>query len=645
MIAGHPIRSVPWRLWGRCATNLALAVALLSATAAAATADSARFAKEIRPLLDQYCVKCHGGKKPKAGITLDQLKTDTDVYRDPRLWQGVAAQLHERAMPPEDKPQPSQEERDRLADSIKQALDSLENGMFPKDPGRVLIHRLSRLEYNNTIRDLLGVDTNPADKFPADGGGGAGFDNIAETLFVPPILMERFLAAADEILAAAKPERIFVAKPSFLTSERSAALKIISHFAPKAFRRPSDKTELKDLAALYDHGRRQGLDYESSVKLALKAVLVSPNFLFRVESERASTEPYRISDFELASRLSYFLWSSMPDEELFNLAAKDRLHDPEILRAQTRRMLLDPKGRTLADNFAGQWLRVRELGTTAQPDTRRFPKFTTELRDAMVQEPLALFHSILREDASLLDLIDCDYTYVNETLAAHYDIPGVAGTALQRVSLTNHNRGGVLGMGAVLALTSYPLRTSPVLRGKWVLEEILGTPPPPPPPEVKTLPRDDSPKGGLTFRQQLEKHRADPSCASCHKRMDPLGLGLENFDAIGAWRAEVKGVAVDSSGVLVTGEAFQGPIELKKLLMERRDLFVRNLTEKMLSYALGRGLDYFDAPVVKEIARTVAANNYRSSVLVTEIVRSYPFQYRRAEPAAIPVGASSGGRN
>jgi hypothetical protein len=317
------------------------------------------------------------------------------------------------------------------------------------------------------------------------------------------------------------------------------------------------------------------------------------------------------------------------------------MRDPAVLDAQVRRMIHDPKARALAENFAGQWLGIRNLETSAQPDPERYPTYTPSLRDAMVREPIEVFQTILRENSSLLDLVDSDYTYLNEELARHYGITGVEGPEMRRVTLTDRNRGGLLGMGGILTLTSYPLRTSPVLRGKWVLEEILGAPTPPPPPMVKSLPQDDKPKQGLTFRQQLEKHRTDPNCASCHKRMDPLGFGLENFDAIGRWRTEIGGQPVDASGVMVTGEEFKGPVEMKQLLLGRHEEFVRNLTEKMLSYALGRGLEYYDTPIVRQIARVVATNEFRSTMLVTEIVKSYPFRYRRNNPVTLAADVDS----
>jgi hypothetical protein len=497
----------------------------------------------------------------------------------------------------------------------------------------VLIHRLSRTEYNCTVRDLFGVDAKPADKFPSEGGGGGGFDNNADTLFIPPILLERYLRAADEIIEQAATENILPFKRKWAASERSYARRILEHFSALGFRRPVEANEVERLLAVYDRHRNQGQAFEPSLRAALKVILVSPNFLFRVERDQDKSGPYRISDYELATRLSYFLWSSMPDAELRTLAKAQRLHEPPILEQQVRRMLNDPKAEVLADTFAGQWLRVRELQNAAQPDAQKFPEYTPALRSAMYHEVIYFFNSILREDRSLLDLLNANDTFVNADLAKLYGIEGVHGSEMRRVALSNPERGGILGMGAILTLTSYPLRTSPVLRGKWVLEEILGTPPPPPPPIVKSLPQDDSPVDGLSLRQRLEQHRSQAECAVCHVRMDPLGFGLENYDPIGRWRTRIGDQPVDSSGVLPGGEKFEGPSQLKKVLLKRKDDFARTTAEKMLAYALGRGLEYYDTPTVNMIMKTLAQNNYRSSILLTEIVKSFPFQFRRNDPA------------
>jgi uncharacterized protein DUF1592/uncharacterized protein DUF1588/uncharacterized protein DUF1587/uncharacterized protein DUF1585/uncharacterized protein DUF1595/cbb3-type cytochrome c oxidase subunit III len=618
--------------------RIALLAALAAVTVCCAAAgsmpegQSGEFGTQIRPLLDKYCAKCHGASRAKGGINLASFTNTVSVYREPKVWEKVVAKLRAGEMPPEGKPQPTQSERDGLVHWGQQTLDDLEEGRFAADPGRVLIHRLSRTEYNCTIRDLLGVDNRPADTFPTEGGGGGGFDNNADTLFVPPILMERYLATATSVLDQARRESLFFIKKNWLGSERSVARKIIEHFAMRGFRRPVEAVEVDHLLKIYDRSRQKAQSFEAATKAALSAILISPNFLFRVEADQETNQPYRINDYELASRMSYFLWSSMPDEELFRLAAEKRLHEPKVLEEQVSRMIRDPKSRVFTESFASQWLRVRELKTAAQPDPNRFPNYTPALREAMYGEVVQFFDSVVRGDESLLSVLAADYTFLNAELAALYGIEGVQGDGLRRVSLTNQKRGGILGMAAVLTLTSYPQRTSPVLRGKWVLNEILGTPPPPPPPLVKSLPPDDSPVDGLTLRQRLEKHREQPECATCHVRMDPLGFGLENFDPIGRWRTRIGDQPVDASGVLPGGEKFEGPAELKKVLLSRKEEFIRNVTQKMLAYSLGRGLEYYDTPTVKKIGQALAENNYRSSVLTAEIIKSFPFQFRRNAP-------------
>ena len=586
------------------------------------------FTQEIRPLLETYCFKCHGAQKAKGGVKLHEAADLAGIYRDAGTWDRALAELRDEAMPPDDKPQPSADERKRLVAWLDQVLNDPDPNALPRDPGRPFLHRLSRLEYNNTVRDLLGVDTRPADEFPPDGGGGGGFDNNSATLFVPPVLVEKYLGTAAKVLASAKPESVFTAHPGDAISKPDAARKCIADFATRAFRRPAEPDEIDAMMHLFAQADQRGESFDDAVKFALRAALVSPHFLFRMEPPRGA-EPQPVNDYELASRLSYFLWSSMPDAELFRLAGEGKLHEPATLEAQSRRMLQDAKARAFAENFAGQWLRVNELKTFAQPDPRKFPEYTPALRDALLAEPIEFFHALLREGGSLLRVLDADYTYANETLAKHYGLEGVSGEALQRVALKDRNRGGVLTMGAVLTLTSYPRRTSPVLRGKWVLDQILGTPPPPPPAMIKSLPPDDRVHDGRTFRQQLEKHRTDPNCAGCHQRLDPLGFGFENFDAIGRWRTTIADQPVDASGELVGGEKFEGPAELKTLLLARKDIFARNVSAKMFAYALNRGLESYDVPTVRRAVKTLAQSDYRIDTLILEIVKSYPFQYRR----------------
>lgn len=603
----------------------------------------ASYDAQIRPLLNTYCGKCHGMEKPKEGINLVRFNDLPSIYKEPKLWRTVLTQLNERAMPPENKPQPTEAERALLIQWIQHTLDNPDPSAFAKDPGRVTMRRLNRFEYNNTVRDLFDVVARPAESFPADGAGGGGFDNNADTLFIPPILLEQYLAAADVVLAEAKNDRLLIAKPDDKLPKREAAEKILSHYTFQAFRRPVPYAELERFLKLFDLADARGDAFPAAIRLALKGILVSPHFLFRVEQDQRGGEPWEVNDFELASRLSYFLWSTMPDDALFDLAKQNKLHEPAVLEAQVRRMLKDGKSRALAESFGTQWLGVRDLLTTANPDPQRFPTFNAQLRFSMVDEAVAFVDSVFRDDAPLTTLLDANYVFVNDWLADHYGIKNRLGggdgkgEVLRRIELPDGTRGGILGLGAVLTVTSYPLRTSPVLRGKWVLEEILGAPPPPPPPDVPELPKDDSKKGGLSFRKQLELHRKEVQCASCHNRMDPIGFGLENFDAVGRWRSELAGEPVDAAGVMVTGESFNGPAELKKVLLGRKDEFVRNLTEKMLAYALGRGLEYYDQPTVKEIGDALARGDFKSTALVLEIVKSYPFRYRRnSAPVAAP---------
>jgi hypothetical protein len=611
-------------------------LALVAATGAGMADD---FARDVRPLVERYCTDCHNDRKSKGGVNLAKFTNSASLYRDPKLWETALRQVDERQMPPDGKNtrQPSQEERLQFTEKLGHLLDNPGAGMIRLDPGRTVARRLSATEYNNTVRDLLGVSIRPADAFPADGGGGGGFDNNADTLFVPPILMEKYLEATEDLLVAADPARIFRVLPAWHRSEMSAARSNLKTFARRAWRRPPAREDLDRLVGIYQRARAAGAAYDVAVKSACKAVLVSPRFLFRTERDPAGKDPLPVEAHSLASRLSYFLWSSMPDDRLSSLADSGKLLQPVVLEAEVRRMLADPKSRTLAEQFVGQWLGIRALGTVAAPDPGVFPEFTPALRNAMVAEPVEFFAGLLAADGSLLELLDSRYVWVNADLAKHYGLPGVTGTNFVRVDLADSNRGGITGMAAVLTQTSYPRRTSPVLRGKWLLEEVLGTPPPPPPPLVATLSPDDAKRDGLTFRQRLEQHRKDPNCAACHNRMDPLGFALENFDPVGRWRTKIGEEAVDTSGKLVTGEEVNGPVALKKALLTRKHLFIRHVTEKMLAYALGRGLEYYDIPAVKQITANLSGDDFRASRLVMEVVRSAPFRLRRG--AAFEEGA------
>ena len=426
-------------------------------------------------------------------------------------------------------------------------------------------------------------------------------------------------------------QRLFTCTPARARDERACAEKVVSTLARRAYRRPLTDTDLASLMKFYDAGRSDG-SFDRGVEMALRAVLVSPKFIFRIEHDPGGVAPgvpYRINDLELASRLSFFLWSSIPDDELLDVASKGRLRKPEEIERQVRRMLADPKAQALVSNFAGQWLHIRNLRSTT-PDKNDFPDFDDNLRQAFERELDLFVGSIITEDRSVLDLMTADYTFVNERLAKHYRIPNVYGPDFRRVTVTQDARKGLLGKGGILLVTSHADRTSPVVRGKWILDNLVGTPPPPPPPVVPPFP-EETPGAPKTVRARMELHRASPACAGCHKVMDPIGLALENYDAVGVWRTQDAGQPIDASGELSDGSKINGVVELRESLLKRPELLVSTMTEKLLTYALGRSVEADDMPAVRTILRGAAADNYRFSALVRGIVTSVPFQMRRAE--------------
>ena len=434
----------------------------------------------------------------------------------------------------------------------------------------------------------------------------------------------------------ASGRRLFVCRPTVASDEIPCATEILSRLARRAFRRPITDTDLDPLLAFFDEGRNRG-GFEAGVELALRKVLVSPEFLFRIERDPPDAQPgspYRLSDVELASRLSFFLWSSLPDEELLGLAERGMLADPAVLDGQVVRMLADPRSTALVENFAGQWLYLRNM-QLVMPDPKAFPGFDDNLRDAFRRETELFLVSQLREDRSLLELLEADYTFMNERLARHYGVPGIYGSHFRRVQLTGTTRRGLLGHGSILTVTSYANRTSPVLRGKWLLENILGTPPAPPPPNVPAL--RESGEDGVppsSVRERMELHRRNPVCASCHAQMDPLGFALENFDAIGRWRTTGEGgTPIDPTAVLPNGVTISGPGELARVLVEQPDRFASTVVEKLLTYAIGRGVEYYDAPAVRTIVGAAAARDYRWSSLISGVVTSTPFQMRTSDGA------------
>jgi hypothetical protein len=449
-------------------------------------------------------------------------------------------------------------------------------------------------------------------------------------LMVDSVEVKGPYTAAGELPESHK--RLFVCKPAGTGFDEGCARLIIGSLAMRAWRRPVSGAEVDKLTRMARMVVADGESFEKGIQVALKAVLVSPQFLFRIEKDpdpNDASRQHKISDWELATRLSYFLWSSMPDEELFRLAGEGKLSERSVLQGQVRRMLADGKADALAEHFAGQWLELRNLATVT-PDTKKFANFDGDLREAMKRETVLFFTEVMRADRSILDFIDGKFTYLNERLAGHYAIKGVEGRKFRRVELDGTQRSGVLTQASVLTVTSYPARTSPVLRGLWVLENFLGTPPPVPPANVPQLKEEEIGKS-MTLRQQLERHRADPSCAVCHNKMDVLGFGLENYDPVGSWRDKDGNFPVDAAGVLPGNKAFGTPAELKVILRQDQELFTHMFVEKMLTYALGRGLESYDRPVIRAIGKNVSNGENRFGAVVTGIVSSAPFQMRRGD--------------
>jgi hypothetical protein len=627
---------------------ISFVLAGLSRAALAEPADD--FRKEIRPILEKHCFECHGTEKKKGSLDLTPFTEYEQVLADKETWQLVLERVQAFEMPPEGKPELGFNKHQKLVKWLRalpkpdkpdcDQIASDRTANFYK--GYVMSRRLNREEYNNTVRDLFGVDLRLQEWLPADGGGGEGFDTTGSALFTSSIHIEKYLAAAERAVATVLPDsgrklspelaqarsRILVAKPSLGTKPREAARKIVATFARHAFRRPATDEEVERLLAMFDRGFQRGDAFVPSVRLALTAVLISPHFLFLAEPEPAIGGVQRLPPLPLASKLSYFLWSSMPDEELLALAQSGRLADTNTYQQQIRRMLADPKAAALGQRFALQWLDLDRLGTEVKPDPQKFPEFDRELGDAMKREVVEYFNYIIRNDRPLLELIDSDYTFVNKRLAEIYGLSGNFGPKFQRTQLASRNRGGVTGMPAVHALTSYPLRTSPVLRGRWILESLLGDKVPPPPPDVPALDEKSAAAVHLSLRQQLEQHRTKAECASCHNKMDPLGFGLENFDALGRWRETDRDQPIDASGTLPSGESFVGPSGLKSILLARKDDVLKHLVRKMTGFAFGRELNKFDNCVIDRAMSALEKNNYRASVLVEQIATSFPFQHR-----------------
>jgi hypothetical protein len=739
-------------------------VAFLAGALTSNSTPDPTYEKDIYPLIAKYCGGCHSGESAPGGIPLRSFKTAAFLTSHRSDWERVVKNLNNRHMPPVGSPAPTDAERQTILEFLSTAL-----GARTTNPGRVTLRRLNRAEYNNTIRDLFGVDLHPADDFPSD-DVGYGFDNIGDVLSMSPLLMEKYMKAAQRVagtviytpgerhikipgaegeaensnptgdggrmfysnggikkqihLPAAGKYRLTVsayqtkggpddAKMSISIAgqtvqtvdvtatashpqsfkvefdaaygattvgaafindyyvpksadnagaDRNLAInyllidgpigtavklpashsriifeqptpqtrvdcerKILGTLANRAYRRPATKNEVDKLVSIAELAHKNGDSFEQGIQLGVVAVLCSPNFLFRAEKPTGDV----LGPYELATRLSYFLWSSTPDDELLAKAASGQLSKPDVLQAQVERMLADPKASALAENFAGQWLQTRKLVNVA-PDRKQFPDFNDAMRRDMASETMLFFRSVVQGDRSVLDFIDGSYGFLNEPLARMYGIDGIQGRNFRRVEMPPE-RAGIITQASVLTVTSNPTRTSPVKRGKWILENILGTPPPDPPPNVGVLKDDKASVEAATMRERLAQHRKDPACANCHLQMDGLGFALENFDAIGKWRTKDGPFDIDAKGTLPDGSSFNGPTELRVILMKRKDQFVRCLAEKLLTYSIGRGMEPYDDPAIDKIVKATTEGQYKFSKLVIAIIESDPFRKNRAE--------------
>lgn len=742
-------------------------------TARKAAAAPDEYATKVRPVLEQNCTPCHAGAGGKGPVNFLTVQSAKEVEAKRGLFRNVAAQLRNRTMPP-GKSKLAEQDRMLVASWLEQDLKR--TACSGQDfAGAVQTRRLNRREYHNTIRDLLGVDLDPTDLFPEDGTGGEGFDTVGETLYVAPLLMERYMQAASLILdkviispplvkgvsgsemVPAKPDakssivkttrRLVpageeVTMPVTITTDGSyqfsltievprtapnssefrvdgkmlqnftypryegpgttgngrtvtltrgshvislvankdpftivqaeliekrtepspekkmlhqrlfgmepgqapidpkrAARQLLTKFLRQAYRRPVDAGEVDLYMKLYDRAAERGDPFEDRVKLALRGVLVSPKFLFRIETAPVKPGLHALSSHEVASRLSYFLWSTAPDAELSRFADEGKLQDSKVLAAQVDRMVDDPRSRVFAETFIGQWLGTKDVGFRVVPALNELKDFySPEVAADLRQEPVLLFQYMLSENRSLLDLIDAKYSFLTDKLVKFYQLGGKVkgiGSDFQRVDWPDDKRGGVFGLGSVLAMTSHDKETSPVLRGAWVLENILGVTVPPPPPDVPPLAAAAKKGEKLTVREKLERHRANAQCATCHNLIDPIGLGLENFDQMGRWRETENGKPVDASARMPSGEKFNGPVELRKVMLNRKDEFIRNMTAKVMGYALGRSLQDGDQCTIQKISQTLEKDKFGARTLIREVVLSVPF--RNAQLAGVGV--------
>jgi mono/diheme cytochrome c family protein len=615
---------------------LASSGALMGADHEALKAEAKQYFREqVTPFVTTYCLPCHQNRRPtRGGVNFSPALNAPGHAAFTDRWTRGEARVRAHDMPPKGAKQPSEAEREMFSVWLAKL-----KYLSDKDPGPFVLRRLTKTEYGNTLRDLFGVDASVADGLPNE-VSGQGYLNSLSSL-----QLEQYLRIADRVLQqmaalpaarrAALEKRLFGRAVAGVQPRDAARM-----LAKRAYRRPATDAELDVLVASFELGRRNKLPHAQAMGLMVKAVLVSPQFLFITPAAIApsSTGIVPLDDYQLASRLSYLLWSTMPDDELMSLADSGKLHEPAVLRLQVKRLLDDRRSRALFDGFGAQWLSVGGLQQQVF-DPASFPQMNAVMRQAMYDEVRLFFESIVRDNERVIRFVDGDYTYLNGSLAAIYGLEKtVRGAAMRRVRLSDGNRGGVLGMPGVLAATSFPNRTSPVKRGVWVLEQVMGEHVPAAPPDVPALDKQDQASvANLTMRQRTELHRTNPVCANCHQILDPIGFGLEKFDAIGRWREkDQNGQPIDSSGELPGGKRFSGPADLKALLALREKDVARNLVEKLLGYALGRKLEGYDEIVVDDLMAELAGDGYRMRGIIAGVVTSYPFLHRRIEEQRKP---------
>jgi hypothetical protein len=594
------------------------------------------FATGLAPWLRQNCVTCHNAKKTSGGVDFAIFKDHSAAKARFDVWKKAVEQVRLGNMPPDD-PLDAEKKRPLLA-----WFDATFDTSRHPDPGPPLIRQLTRNEYSQTMRDLL--------RFYFDAAGEAGipeenvvegFPNRAGGLVLESSLMERYFTAADLALerlftdAGAKGARtsLLLAMPSEKISAADASRQVLKAFIRRAFRRPVTDKEVARYAVIADRAMKAGDAYETAVRKAMKPILVSPHFLLRIEAAPEKPTAVRhVSDHELAVRLSYFLWGTMPDDDLLALADKGKLGQADVLEQQVRRMLKHDRASALTTNFLTYWLQLRHL-RKALPSQNQFPAFTRSLRDAMERETWLFCDHLRKEDRSILELLDANYTFANAELAKHYRLKEIPTKGFEKVPLRpEDHRGGVVGMASILTMTSHTDRTKPTARGKWILEVLLGAPPPPPPANAGNFaPAPKDRPAPANFREKLAQHANDSNCVSCHRRIDPLGFALENFDAIGNWRDSIGSTAVDNTGKLPGVGAFKGVDGLRNVLRAKQSKFVNNLAAQALTYALGRDLNYYDEPALQAITAALERDGYRFSTLIVEVAKSYPFQHRKAE--------------